>query len=713
MATTITRSPDQHVARSGAVTYAGTIFLSAFLLFEVQPLIAKMILPWFGGSASVWTVCLLFFQVTLLAGYTYAHLLTRLQSRTQAAIHVALVAVSLAALPMIPNSAWKPTGAGDPAGRILLLLALTVGLPYFVLSSTSPLLQAWWSRGHDVSPYRFYALSNVGSMLALLSYPVAVEPTIRTPTQAITWSIAYAVVAVLCAWIAVSSRTSMPIMFDDVPAVAPRATLRILWMSLAAIASAFLLAITNHISQNVAAVPFLWIIPLSLYLLSFILCFDSPRWYRRSIFLRLLAVTLGGLAYVLSDKFEQTPLLILVPMFCGFLFVCCMFCHGELARLKPHPRYLTGFYLMVSLGGALGAVFVALIAPRVFYSLTELPIAVGACAVIAVIVVARDPREVFQPVAWRVQPVVLVIGAIAAAIVVSLVVTSRESNDYTRIKARNFYGILRVYDKLASLPLPDKIPDPVHLFDPPDQRYRELVNGTINHGLQFLMPSMRRFATTYYSASSGVGVALIEEGKRGPLRVGVIGLGAGTLAAYGRWGDYFRFYDINPLVINIAQHEFTFLHDTMAKTDIVPGDARLSLERESPNHFDLLAVDAFSGDSIPVHLLTRQAFELYFKQLRPDGVLAVHVSNRYLDLVPVVRGAADALHKKAVVMSNAPDDDREVFSSTWVLVSDHDLPYQMELMKAGEVTVSEGQRVLWTDDYSSLWRLVKVGGGDQ
>ena len=709
MATPITRPPDHQITRSaGTPVFALAIFLSAFLLFEVQPLAAKMILPWFGGSASVWTVCLLFFQTALLLGYAYAHAVTKLAPRAQAIVHVTLVVASLAALPIIPNGRWKPAGAGDPSGKILFLLALTVGLPYFVLSSTSPLLQAWWSRRNPGQmPYRFYALSNVGSMLALVSYPALVEPRVRTHTQAIAWSVAYAAVVALCAWIAISARkpkVGLEPAFDS--SMRPSWAVRALWVVLPAIASALLLAITNHISQNVASVPFLWIAPLSLYLLSFILCFDSARWYPRSIFLRLLAVTLGGVAYALSDQFGQMPIALLVPMFCAFLFVCCMFCHGELARLKPDPKYVTAFYLMVSLGGSLGAVFVALVAPRVFTNLTELPIAVGACAVMAVVVVARDPHGLFKPRAGRFQPVVLGIAVIAAVIVASLVISARDNNNYTRIRARNFYGILRVYDKLAPVVL-EKVPDPVHLFDPPDPRYRELVNGTINHGLQFMTPSMRSFATTYYSQKSGVGVALMEAGKRGPVRVGVIGLGAGTLATYGRWGDYYRFYDINPLVIDVARHEFTFLRDSLAKIDVVPGDARLSLERESGDNFDLLAVDAFSGDSIPVHLLTVEAFQLYFKQLRPGGVLAVHVSNRYLDLIPVVRGVAAQLGKKAVVVNNGADDNQEIFSSTWVLVSTGELPYQLELMKAAEVTVSDGPHVVWTDDYTSLWRLLK------
>ena len=716
--------PTQATQHTNRLMYAVTIFLSAFLLFAVEPMIAKMIVPWFGGSASVWTVCLLFFQTALLAGYAYAHLLSRLRPSRQAWVHLAVIAVSLASLPIIPNSAWKPNGLVQPEWRILLVLTVTVGLPFFVLSSTGPLLQAWWSGTYicrnqaDVrhpqapNPYRFYALSNFGSMLALLSYPVLIEPYLHTRVQALAWSEAYVVAGVLCGWIALRARgTIATVELAEAPAPPPSRMLRLLWMSLAAVASALLLAITNHISQNIAAVPFLWVLPLSLYLLSFIICFDHPRWYRRSVFLRLLAVALGGLAYVLSDRFDTAPLIVLIPMFCGFLFVCCMFCHGELARLKPHPRYLTGFYLMIAVGGAVGGLFVALIAPRVFTGLTELPISVGACAVLAVVVVARDPDGIFNshPSQNRARvghPGVWVAAAIALAIIVSLAVNTRENNDYTHFKARNFYGVLRVYDKLASLP-PQIPPDPADIFAPPDPRYRELVNGTINHGLQFLTPSMRRFATTYYSTNSGVGVALVQEGKRGPLHVGVIGLGAGTLASYGRWGDTYRFYDINPLVIDVAQHQFTFLKDSQATVDIVPGDARLSLEREPKQNFDVLAVDAFSGDSIPVHLLTLEAFELYFKHLRPGGVLAVHVSNRYLDLVPVVRGAASRLGKKLVVIENAPDDDREVFDSTWVLVSDHELPYQEALFRAGEVTVARGRQVLWTDDYSSLWSLLK------
>lgn len=692
--------------------YAVTIFLSAFLLFQVEPIIAKMILPWFGGSASVWSVCLLFFQAVLLLGYGYAHLLsTRVAVKWQPAVHLAVLAASLAALPILPRSAWKPGGDGDPAFRILLLLAVSVGFPYFVLSTTSPLLQAWYARASAgaKSPYRFYALSNLGSMLALLSYPVFVEPSVATRMQGKAWSVAYAAAVALYGWIALQTRPLAAAVAESPGerTAPPTAFVQSLWIVLPAIASALLLAVTNHISQNIASVPFLWILPLSLYLLSFILCFEGHRWYRRSLFLRLLGVALGGMAYAMGPDFETSPIKILVPLFCGGLFVACMFCHGEVARLKPEPRSLTKFYFLISVGGALGALFVALIAPRVFTGLTELPIAIGACAALAVVVVARDSEGVFADTGRRIHIGTIGIAAVAAVIVGGMVFVIQKPQPHVKLTARNFYGVVKVEDKVAPELVSAAVPNPLFLFEAPDPRFRELVNGTISHGIQLLMPTMKREPTTYYGVNSGVGIAIVQAGRRGPSRVGVIGLGAGTIAAYGRYGDSYRFYDINPLVIRVATHDFTFVHDSLAKTDIIEGDARLSLEREAGQNFDVLAVDAFTSDSIPVHLLTLEAFELYFKHLKEDGVLAVHVSNRYLDLLPVVRAAADRLGKKAVAVDNGPDDSKEVFSSTWVLVSNRELPYQFELMKSGNIIVNEEGRQLWTDDYSSVWKVLK------
>jgi SAM-dependent methyltransferase len=710
------------------LSYGVAIFVAAFLLFQVEPLIAKMILPWFGGVAAVWTVCLLFFQAALLLGYTYAHLLTRLPVRMQAVTHITLLAASLLTLPIVPSAAWKPAPAADPSGRILLLLTVTIGAPFVLLSATSPLLQAWYHRRTGARPYRLYAVSNAGSMLALLSFPTLFEPAVRAHTLAIVWSFAYVACACMCAGLAwalrrpmagqASGTMSVPSTTEavanggsvTVPAVVgrPSALGFVLWLALAACGSALLLAITGYISQNLAAVPLLWVLPLALYLLSFILAFAGL--YRRWLFLRLLGVALGALVYGSSSWFEaaSAPAAALIPLFCGALFLCCMFCHGEIARLQPDPRHLTAYYLLISLGGAVGALFVALIAPRVFSTLAELPIAIGACAVLAVIAVVRDPsdqRPATSNQPWRERLTLLAVIAVAAAILISLVAQARRTDGHTRLRARNFYGVLRVDDQLDLRLLQQQ--DLMFLYQAPDPRYRELVNGAVNHGIQLLMPSLRRRATTYYAMNSGAGIALTQEGKRGPLRVGVIGLGAGTLAAYARPQDTYRFYEINPLVIQIARHEFSFITESPGRIDIIPGDARLSLEAEPPQQFDVLAVDAFSGDSIPVHLLTREAFQLYFRHLKPGGVLAVHVSNRYLDLAPVVRGAAEALGKHAVVVESKEDEATQVFSSTWVLVSAEELPYEYELLKRAEIQVGDKHRVVWTDDYSSIFPLLK------
>jgi len=683
--------------------YGLTIFLGAFLLFQVEPLIAKIILPWFGGVAAVWAVCLLFFQTVLLLGYLYAHLLTtKLGARTQGWVHAAALAVSLAALPILPRDSWKPAGPGDPALRILLVLSATVGLPFFLLSATSPLLQAWHARARpDGKPYRFYALSNAGSLLALLTYPVAFEPFFTSRHQALGWSAAYGSFAVLCAWIAVQSRASAIAAPPRETAPRPGWRVQTLWVALAACASAMLLAVTNHISQNIAAVPFLWVLPLSLYLLSFILCFEGRSWYRRPWFLRLLGVALGGMAYALSPAYANAPVKLLIPLFCGGFFICCMVCHGELAALKPHASHLTAFYLLAALGGALGAVFVALIAPRVFSGYYELHIAMGMCAILVIIVLYREHESVFPFPQWRLA--CLAIAALAATLIASLSVTAYQQAAGARLRVRNFYGVLTITDHVAPNIVMLKGSSDVPLDA--DTRYRKLMNGTIDHGLQFLGSARRREPTTYYGPYSGIGVALRAAGLRGPVRVGVIGLGAGTLAAYGRAGDRYTFYEINPLVVEIAREEFSFLQDSPASTDVVLGDARLSLEREPPQGFDVLAVDAFSGDSIPVHLLTREAFALYFRHLKPGGVLAVHISNKFLDLQPVVEGAAAALGKNALLIINEADDKAEIYRAAWILISGQTGLFGQPAI--GQMLMDRSRQQLWTDDYSSMFRILR------
>src|SRR5580700_4425811 len=402
--------------------YAATIFLSAFLLFQIQPMLAKFILPWFGGSAAVWSAALLFFQLFLLGGYFYAHCLVRyLRPKTQILVHATLLAASLLVLPIIPAGHWKPAlgkpalgnagDAGDPALQILLLLGATAGLPYILLSATSPLLQAWYLRTRaGAIPYRLFALSNFGSMLALLSYPVLVEPKLALGAQAKVWSLGYAMFAVICAiagWKSLGREVPLGSTAPDGPSDAasgnslqhnaaliakPTAGDVALWVGLAACASTLLLAVTSHLTQNVAPIPLLWIVPLSLYLLSFIVCFEYERLYHRAVFLPLLAGSLGLLAYGDTLYENNAELKRLIPALCGALFVCCMVCHGELARRKPHPRYLTLFYLMVSAGGAAGGLFVALAAPRLFTGYWELPIAMVGCVVLVTCVLWNAMR---------------------------------------------------------------------------------------------------------------------------------------------------------------------------------------------------------------------------------------------------------------------------------------------------------------------------------
>lgn len=673
--------------------YALTILVSAFLLFQVEPVIAKIILPWFGGSAAVWTTCLLFFQVVLLLGYLYAHWLFRYCSRrSQALIHIGLLGASLLALPVMPGTGWKPVGGEDPASRILLLLAATIGLPFFLLSTTGPLVQGWYARRFEGVPYRLYALSNAGSMLALLTYPVLFEPVFTSHQQAMGWSLGYAAFVVFCGATALVSRAAPETgLLEGKDAPRPGARLYFFWIGLPACASVLLLAITTHLSQNVAAIPFLWVLPLSLYLLSFIFCFERAAWYRRNPYLQLFAVAVGGMAYSLTEDLENTGIKVLIPLFSAGLFIVCMVCHGELARLKPHPRYLTSYYVMISAGGALGGVLVGLVAPRLFHGYYELQAGLAVCTMLVLLVLRQDPESGFQK-SWM-SPISAVTGVLVTVLVVYMAVQIRKDESGYRVMVRNFYGGLRISDS-GDASSGDQV--------------RKLVHGTINHGEQLLDPARRRWPTTYYGTNSGVGLAIRERQPSGSMRVGVIGLGTGTLAAYGRPGDYYRFYEINPLVLQIARTEFSFLKDSMAKVEVAMGDARLSLEREQPEYFDVLAVDAFSGDSIPVHLLTREAFALYFRHLKPTGVLAVHVSNKYLELRPVVRMEADALGRRAIAVDTEDDDTNGTFGNTWVLVSGRPGFFDYPEVKAAaeEVETKKGLR-LWTDDYSNLFRILK------
>ena len=674
--------------------YAITVFFSAFLLFEIEPIIAKIVLPWFGGSAAVWTTCLLFFQTSLLAGYLYAHLAVKgLTPRVQVLVHIALLAASLVALPVIPSAGWKPMGNEDPSWRILGLLTATLGLPYLLLSATSPMLQAWYARTHrEAAPYRLFALSNAGSLLALLSYPALVEPQFSTRHQAWGWSAGYIAFVLLCATVAWMARDgAVPAKVDESGAdgALPSWRLQLMWLALAACGSTLLLAVTNHLTQNVASIPFLWILPLTLYLLSFIFCFEGRGWYHRASFLKLVMVALAGMAYALGSDFQNLRLIGLIPVFAGGLFVCTMVCHGELARLKPPHGHLTSFYLMISLGGALGGVLVGLVAPHFFSGYFELPIGMAWCAIMVVLVLKPAP----EAGRWALARIVWIASMAATLVLIGYL--GYEIHDFrqgSRVLVRNFYGALRVDDEGDGVE---------------EAAIRKLTHGTINHGEEFLDPKRHMQPTTYYGYNTGIGLTIQEAQRRLGLRVGVIGLGTGTIAAYARPGDTYRFYDINPLVIDIARTQFRFVPDSKGKVEIVLGDARLSMEREAPQNYDVLAVDAFSSDAIPVHLLTQEAFALYFRQLQPGGVLAVHISNKHLDLAPIVEMAARSEGKRAVVIDTDDDDDNGVFGATWVLVSTRASFFDYPFIRRAAKPVKPIALRMWTDDYSNLFQILK------
>ncbi len=666
------------------------VFLGALLLFLLQPMIAKALLPSFGGGAAVWAVCMVFFQALLFLGYLYAHLLAvRAAPEAQARLHRRLLLAGLAALPLLLLRARGPGGA-DPSLALLGLLLLMTGLPYFTLSSTGPLLQAWLARkGGSVSPYRLYALSNAGSLLALLAYPVLVEPWLPLKWQLGLWAAGYAVFAVFCARAAGEAAGWRPQAAAGAAGPAPRPGQLLLWLLLAACPSLLLLAVTNHLTQSVAPVPFLWLAPLTLYLLSFIFVFAPARWTWSRAFLPFPVLAAAALALPLYRDMGDMDLNYLLPLLLGGLFTACLTCHGELARRRPHESRLTWFYLALSLGGAAGGLFVGLLAPRLFNGYYELPIGVSAFVLLTWWAFYRDEEA-------RPSPAWILLGILFCGLPVSLWDEARKVDGRLLSAERNFYGTLLVTQEGSDGP----------------EAVRYLTNGAVLHGAQFQKPEKRGVPTTYYGRESGLGLALRAEGARGPLRVGVIGLGAGTAAAYGRPGDAFRFYEINPLVTDTAERMFSFLGDTPASVEIAEhGDARLALQREPPQNFDLLAVDAFSGDSIPVHLLTKEAFELYFRHLKPDGVLAVHVSSIYLDLEPVVRLAADAAGKKAFAISSGERAEDASSSATWVLVGGRPGLYAAADFKgrAQAIPAPPGRRP-WTDDFSDLFGTLRWRG---
>jgi len=783
-----------------AIDYAAAIFTSAFLLFQVQPLVSKHILPWFGGSAAVWTTCLLFFQTVLFFGYAYAHLIhARLDIRKQVAVHMSLILAAVVFGPVLAGPTWEPRGGEEPVSSILLILIVSIGLPYFVLSATGPLLQAWFARSFPGrSPYRLYALSNVGSLLALLSYPFFFERHLSVPRQAGFWRAGFLLYGALCAYVtwrlwinssgspsreasrsraaptedsparkrdakrgrANAKRKSKPVADstelseswrDSATAPPPGRLQRAPWLLWPMFASIVLMATTNHISTDIAVMPFLWIAPLALYLLTFIIAFDRPRWYLRMPLAMLLLASIYATALVHSlgigrnDVFDagtpgwllanilslahplaESPSIYIGTMaFLGVnfatMFFICMLCHGELFRQRPDPRYLTSYYLMIALGGALGGVFVTFIAPKLFSTYYEWEISLFIACVLAIRFLLSGMVEIiFRDENGSARRFLHYLGlaALVAAVFLPAAVMLLDLIDFLQprgrdaiYRVRDFYGTLAVFERDDD----DSLRHNYHVK-----------HGTITHGIQFTHDSRRGEPLSYYSRISGVGRTM-DFYRRAlhskPMRIGVVGLGTGTLAAYAERGDHITFYEINPAVIELTESArwFTYLRDCRergAQCDIRLGDARLTLRRElggnsGGQNYHVIVLDAFSGDSVPAHLLTLEAFELYLAHLNPAGpadggergAILVHVSNRYLNLAPLIFGLAEHLGLGAVHIGNKENNKLKTYSSDWIVVSPN--PTLISDVARYATDVVRSPTVIWTDDHSSLFDVLK------
>lgn len=681
--------------------YSLMTLLSAFLLFEVQPIISKFILPWFGGSPAVWTMCMVFFQSLLFGGYAYAHLSVKyLRPRAQALVHIGLLAAAVCLLPIAPDLSWRLNADSAPTWRILSLLTVSVGLPYFVLSSTGPLVQAWFCRsleGH--SPYRLYALSNVGSLIALLGYPFFVEPRYAVDRQTWLWSVGFGLFAALGAVGAtlaarenrsVSERSASP--GSNAREQAPAWRRQLCWLALPALASMMLLATTNHVCQDVAVMPFLWVAPLSLYLLSFIICFDHPRWYWRREYAFAALASLGIVTAIdqlitggagIAFSFSQELILHFTALFC-----LCMVCHGELVRLRPDPRYLTSFYLMISGGGALGGLFVSLVAPRLFSTFAEWRLGLVLGCLLAVWVLFEGQPQSFI----RRRFAVLAPAVLAAYLGLNWLPQFQAGAAHDLdVHARNFYGVISVLERNK---------------DRPEEHTFNFYSGRIVHGLQFAEPAKRREPTAYFGRTTGVGQTFTALASQPKLRVGIIGLGIGTMAVYAQPGQHFRFYELNSEVYDFAKRYFTYLSDCRGTYDVVLGDGRLSLERERPQRFDLLVLDAFSGDAVPTHLLTKEAFEIYQRHLQPGATIAVNISNRYLDLSGVVAGLADRFGYDLRRVTSQGNAALGEFSADWIVLSRPRSGVPQTL--TGQVESTGGRpKTLWSDAHSNLFEILK------
>lgn len=655
---------------------------------------------------------MLFFQVGLLLGYAYAHLLSNtLSPKRQAYVHVPLLLLSLFLLPITPGDHLKPTDGSSPELGVILLLLSTVGIPYMIVSSTGPLLQHWFSRSYpDRSPYRLYSLSNVGSLLGLITYPFIVEPNMGVGSQTILWSVGYACFVLVCTASAVlvaRIATKEPEPLPTQPKEPQRAyTLGnlCLWLLLSASGSVLLLSATNFVCQNVAVIPFLWVLPLSLYLISFIICFDNSHWYKRRIWLSAFILIVPVIFIFLNNHYnlDLAGIGTQIAVYIGGMFIACMVCHGELVRLKPPSQHLTLFYLTISFGGALGGVFVTFIAPQIFSDYWEFPlIFILTLTVAAWLVLFKDKRlKIFR--------IPLTSAMVAVLLVLGMFMNSFQARFHEGVLAttRNFYGVMRVIESGSN----DSRPPHIKMY-----------HGGINHGLQAIDPDREFYPSSYYAAHSGVGLAI----RRHPIRtrqrdgstegfhIGIVGLGAGALSAYQGENDRYRYYELDPDVEMLARDHFSYLERGGDNTEVIIGDARISLERElresGSQKFDILVVDAFSGDAIPIHLLTLEAFDLYRQHLKPDGIIAIHISNKFFDLQPLIYGTAKEIEMEPLVVLRDRDSSRLIKRSRWTLLSNNAEflihPRVLAYIDEWPEDIEERQQV-WTDDFANVLDLL-------
>ena len=670
------------------------IFLSAFLLFQIQPMIGKFILPWFGGTPAVWSTSMLFFQLLLSGGYAYAYWLVKRPRQGWIQITLLGTTIGLLALlgrvwssPITPAASLRPADVSFPVFNIFLLLTVSVGLPYFVLASNGPLMQAWFSRVFPERSYaRLYALSNVGSLLGLLAYPLLIEPTFTLRQQGWLWSGGFFLFALVAGALSWRTRNADESVRINSSSERPSFSLRVLWIILSGIASLFLLSVTNQISQEVAVIPFLWILPLAIYLLSFIFSFSDSRWYERRIYTLLFCIASLGMLWVLL-RAGSLNVLVQISVYGVLLFLATMICHGELYSLRPHADHLTSFYLMVSFGGAAGGIFVNLIAPFLFTGYWEFYLSwLLTILLLVVMLLPRFSAQVY------IQARVM---GVSFLVVITLLALGLNQYQNALFVERNFYGVIRVTEF--------------------DQKAVAMIHGMTVHGIQYLDDRAR--PTTYYVQDSGIGLLLRNHPRNTQgLRVGVLGLGAGTLATYAQIGDVYRFYEINPIVVRLANGEgdyFTFLKDSKADVTVVTGDARISLEQELSSgqwqNFDILVLDTFSSDSIPIHLVTKEAFTLYLEHLAPNGVIAAHISNRHLNLQPVLWKLAQEFNLQMVMINKPASADAGSFPSEWVVLTQDPLLFEIPAIKSRAIpfTDFDSSVRLWTDDYSNLFQILK------